>query len=45
MVNINWDKINTAYHGSLSTATNAITSSTSEGIGGTILQQHRSYRH
>ena len=34
MVNINWDKINTAYHGSLSTVTNAITNSTSGGMGG-----------
>jgi uncharacterized membrane protein (Fun14 family) len=34
MVNINWDKINAAYHGSLSTVTNTITNSTSGGIGG-----------
>ena len=34
IVNINWDKINTAYHGSLSTVTNTITYSTSGGIGG-----------
>ena len=34
MVSINWDKINTAYHGSLSTVTNTITNSTSGGIGG-----------
>ena len=34
IVNINWDKINTVYHGSLSTVTNAITNSTSGGIGG-----------
>ena len=35
MVNINWDKINVAYHGVLSTVTNTITNGTiSEGIGG-----------
>ena len=34
MVNINWDKINGAYHGSLSTVTNAITNNTSGGTGG-----------
>jgi uncharacterized membrane protein (Fun14 family) len=34
MVNINWDKINTAYHGSLSTVTNTITNSTGVGMGG-----------
>jgi uncharacterized membrane protein (Fun14 family) len=28
MVNINWDKINTAYHGALSTLTSTITNST-----------------
>ena len=36
MVNINWDKINVAYHGVLSTVTNTITNSTTAtgGIGG-----------
>ena len=34
MVNINWDKINVAYHGALSTVTNTITNSTIGGIGG-----------
>ncbi len=36
MVNINWDKINVAYHGALSTVTNTITNSTTAtgGIGG-----------
>ena len=36
MVNINWDKINTAYHGVLSAVTNTITNSTTAtgGIGG-----------
>src|ERR671939_1543841 len=35
MVNINWDKINVAYHGVLSTVTNTITNSTATGgIGG-----------
>ena len=34
MVNINWIKFNTSYHGSLSTVTNAITNNTSGGIGG-----------
>ena len=34
MVNINWDKTNTSYHGSLSTVTNAITNNTSGGTGG-----------
>ena len=34
MVNINWDKINVAYHGVLSTVTNTITNSTTGGIGG-----------
>src|ERR671933_3034952 len=31
MVNINWDKINVAYHGVLSTVTNTITNSTATG--------------
>ena len=36
MVSINWDKINVAYHGVLSTVTNTITNSTTAtgGIGG-----------
>ena len=36
MVNINWDKINVAYHGALSTLTSTITNSTTAtgGIGG-----------
>ena len=36
MVNINWDKIDVAYHGVLSTVTNTITNSTTAtgGIGG-----------
>jgi uncharacterized membrane protein (Fun14 family) len=34
MVNINWDKINVAYHDVLSTVTNTITNSTTGGIGG-----------
>ena len=35
MVNINWDKINVAYHGVLSTVTNTIINSTATGgIGG-----------
>jgi uncharacterized membrane protein (Fun14 family) len=36
MVNINWDKINVAYHGVSSTVTNAVTNSTTAtgGIGG-----------
>ncbi len=36
MVNINWDKINVAYHDVLSTVTNTITDSTTAtgGIGG-----------
>jgi uncharacterized membrane protein (Fun14 family) len=35
MVNINWNKVNTIYHGVLSTATNTITNgSSSGGIGG-----------
>lgn len=35
MVNINWDKINVAYHGVLSTVTNTITNSSTAtgGIG------------
>jgi uncharacterized membrane protein (Fun14 family) len=35
IVNVNWDKINVAYHGVLSTVTNTITNSTaSGGVGG-----------
>ena len=35
MVNMNWDKINVAYHGVLSTVTNTISNSTaSGGVGG-----------
>ena len=34
MVNINWDKINVAYHGVLSTVTNTITNSTATGVIG-----------
>jgi uncharacterized membrane protein (Fun14 family) len=35
ILNINWDKINMAYHGVLSTVTNTITNSTvSGGVGG-----------
>ena len=35
IVNINWDKLNVAYHGVLSTVTNTITNSTVYGgIGG-----------
>jgi uncharacterized membrane protein (Fun14 family) len=35
ILNINWDKLNIAYHGVLSTVTNTITNSTvSGGVGG-----------
>ena len=37
MVNINWDKLNVAYHGVLSTITNAVNSTASGGVGGSYV--------